>query len=569
MKAQLNQLERAWAQRGAMPRSRLFVSTIMLPLILTSPAHGQVPLDQADPAYIEDSLPGSQPSPPSSNAPSTRIEAEQQPATPASKPITASAIEVRGNSVIPNAVLAEAARAYVGRSLTRDDLRSLAGAVGGAARGRGYPFAVATVRQDPDRPGALIVEVDEGQVTAVRLLGSTNAAADRILQRLVTGRPVTTSELERAILLAGDVPGMRIVSSRYTRQDGFGILFVEAKETRSSVYAQIDNRGSDEVGPLRSTILGSLRNIVTPGDQVSIVAAQTPADPKEFAFARLRYDIPADDRGGVLTFSASVGRINPGASLRRLDVIGHSRDAAIAYQRPLLRRRTVSLWGNVELRRATTDQSLRGDRIRDDNLATLTGTISGEADLVGGRVRGDAGIMWGLPVKGVTRQGDRFASRGDGSGQAVVGHAWLEWSRRVAGPISVRLAAEGQVASRPLLAAMELGAGGPTFGRAFDYGERTGDQGLLGSAELRVDLPVPAFGGALRSVQVYGFADGGYVDNLQDGFGDGSLSSAGGGLRVSFYKINFAVEAAAPLNTDRLDTGNGEPRVTLRAATQF
>jgi hemolysin activation/secretion protein len=553
-----------------MKRFVLFISASTLGLIPSGGAQAQVPLDQADPAYIEDSLtaPAAVPSAPA--APPTQIDAERTaPATPPAGVIVVRAIEVTGNTIISGDALTELTRPYVGRSLTREDLRQLAAAVGGAARQRGFPFASATVRQDPAKPESLVVELDEGQVTAVRLLGATNAAADRILQRLVTGRPVTTNELERAILLAGDVPGVRIVSSRYMRQDGFGILFVEAKETRSSLYAQLDNRGSDAVGPLRSTVLGSVRSIITPGDQVSIIAAQTPANPKEFMFARLRYDIPADDQGAVVTFSGSAGRINPGASLRRLDVIGHSQDVAIAYQRPLLRRRSASLWANVELRRATSDQALRGDRIRDDNIATLTGTISGEADLAGGRIRGDTGIVWGLPIKGVTRRGDRLASRSDGSGRAVIGHAWLEWSRTVTGPISLRLSAEGQLASRPLLAAMELGAGGPAFGRAFDYGERTGDQGILGSAELGVQLPKPTSWRPIRSLQLYGFADGGYVDNLDDGFGGGSLASAGGGVRMSFARISFGLEAAAPLNTDRLDTGDRGARITLRTAAQF
>jgi hemolysin activation/secretion protein len=552
-----------------MQRTVLSMSASALSLIHSGGALAQVPLDQADPAYIEESLPT--PTQPRSvpSAPATRIESGPTVSASQDGVIVVRSVEVTGNTVIAADALTQITRSYVGRPLTREDLRSLAGSVGNTARQRGLPFASATVRQEPGKPEQLVVELDEGQITAVRLLGATNAAADRILQRLVTGRPVTTAELERAILLAGDVPGVRIVSSRYMRQDGFGILFVEAKEDRASLYAQVDNRGSDEVGPLRSTVLGSVRSIVTPGDQVSIILAQTPANPKEFVFARLRYDIPADDQGAVVTFSGSAGRINPGAALRRLNVIGHSRDVAVAYQRPLLRRRSASLWANVELRHATSDQALRGDRIRDDNLATLTGTIAGEADLAGGRIRGDTGIVWGLPIKGVTRRGDRFASRSDGSGRAVVGHAWLEWSRTVTGPISVRLAAEGQLASRPLLAAMELGAGGPGFGRAFDYGERTGDQGILGSAELGIRLPNRMAGGPIRSLQLYGFADGGYVDNLRDGVGGGSLASAGGGLRVSLARINFGLEAAAPLNARRLDTGDKDARITFRTAAQF
>ncbi|WP_374575195.1 hypothetical protein [Phenylobacterium sp.] len=112
--------------------------------------------------------------------------------------------------------------------------------------------------------------------------------------------------------------------------------------------------------------------------------------------------------------------------------------------------------------------------------------------------------------------------------------------------------------SGSLLASQEIGLGGPAFGRAFDFSGRWGDQGLMGSVELRRDLKDR---GALKNVQVYAFADGGRVSNIDDGPSGGSLYSAGAGVRGKAGHAEFGLEAAAPLNADRQASHDRTPRL--------
>jgi hemolysin activation/secretion protein len=144
----------------------------------------------------------------------------------------------------------------------------------------------------------------------------------------------------------------------------------------------------------------------------------------------------------------------------------------------------------------------------------------------------------------------------------------VDWAASVAGPFSVALASAGQVASRPLLAVAEIGLGGPAFGRAYDYAERTGDYGIMGSVELRADAGrvVP---GIVDRLQVYGFGDAGTVGNRRDGPGGGSLGSAGAGLRGGAGRVDAMVEVAFPIGQDRFDTGNRDPRISVRLARSF
>jgi hemolysin activation/secretion protein len=90
----------------------------------------------------------------------------------------------------------------------------------------------------------------------------------------------------------------------------------------------------------------------------------------------------------------------------------------------------------------------------------------------------------------------------------------------------------------------------------------------MGSAELRYDVRRP-FGIADRA-QLYAFGDGGVVSNLSNGFGGGSLASAGGGVRVDFSRVVGATaEVAVPLTGPRYDTGNRQPRFNFGLSTSF
>ncbi|HEX8486241.1 MAG TPA: ShlB/FhaC/HecB family hemolysin secretion/activation protein [Sphingomonas sp.] len=540
--------------------------------VAIAPLHlhaAQVRLDRADPTITEQTLP--QLAPENRNAPQdSQVEAPVATVGSAQQATgIVAAVSVTGAQGIDPSSYADVIASVVGRELTRSDLRNLAGAVASVVRAQGYPFATASIEPQSMSNGVLRVSVDQGRIDAVRVIGARNATADALLVQMLAARmPVRQATLERALLLVGDIPGVRVKDTRYLRQDGFGILLVTIERDRASAYVQVDNRGSDEVGPVRSTALASLRGLASDGDELGLIVANTPVQPDEFAFARLRYSAPIDAAGSVLSASTSFGRSNPGALLAALNVVGRSTDVAVAYSRPLLRRREHSVWSSFEFRAVSIEQMLAGRLLRNDRLATLTGSLNGFASVAGGAVRGDISVAAGLPLSGVTRQGDPRTSRADGDGRFVTVGYQLEWTKKVARPLTLVLSSVGQAASRPLLATAEIGLGGPGYGRGYDYAERTGDKGIMGSAELRLDT-----GRVLRGVvdrtQLYGFVDGGTVGNLRAGRGGGTLASTGFGLRAGTGRWDGMVELALPLNADRFDTRDRSPRPSLRLSRSF
>lgn len=289
------------------------------------PASAQNPLDQVNPVINERTLPR-EPDARPDRAIETGRDNEPDLAAGGGS-VRPQAIIVEGAQSIPISKFSQVISDYSGKNLTKADLAALAGNVARIARENGYPLASASVGAQTLVNGVLRVTLDEGRIDAVRVIGATNPAADRILTRhLANGKSVRAKELERAILLVDDLPGVTVRRSQFTRSEGFGILLVTIETDKASAYVQFDNRGNKEVGPIRSTLIANLRDLATSGDELTFVAAQTPLQPREFNFVRLRYALPVDRSGSTVELSGSYGRAKPGGSLSYLNVLSESHD---------------------------------------------------------------------------------------------------------------------------------------------------------------------------------------------------------------------------------------------------
>jgi hemolysin activation/secretion protein len=472
------------------------------------------------------------------------------------------AVNVDGARDIPRAMFAPVIERFIGKQAGAPELQAMARAVANAAREQGYLFASAMVPEQVVDAGTVTVRLDAGAVDRVRIVGSRNVRLRQTLDK-VRGRAVRKDVLERQLLLAGDIPGVTIVSTRYVREADGATLIVEVAEDRVAGSVGLDNYGSQDLGPARLRLRLDLTGLLDDGDQLTTQLVVTPLQPKELAYGSLRYSIGIGSatRVGV---AAAVGKTKPGGSFFAGRVTGESRYGAIFVNHALLRSNRTSLWVNAELAWLRVDQKFDGDPAQRDDIATLTLSTTATTKFAGGRLWGGLGVVQGL---GPTKAGDPIASRLDGSAAFTKGVLWVDWTGNVSKMLSVRVAANGQIASRPLLAAQEIGVGGPGFGRGYDFSERFGDDGVLGLIELREAIEKPVSG--VDWVQLYQFVDGGYVENKAGGFGDGARWSAGAGLRAAFGKTSIGVEAAFPINAPRYETGSKAPRVNLTVGQDF
>jgi hemolysin activation/secretion protein len=370
-------------------------------------------------------------------------------------------------------------------------------------------------------------------------------------------------------MLVQDLPGVSLGKVSFEREGSTGILRVPITYRRVAGRAWADNWGNHALGPMRAQLAIDLNGLLDDRDQLSVSDLATPAQPKELNVLWARYAYQLNDMGTEIAAFGAYGRTRSGGVWRAFDSNGTSVTAGLSLAQPLLRGRSVSLWLNGELDYFAVDQWFAGRKVRRDRLTTASISVNGYVPLSGGRVRAGIGVTQGLDVLGATQGGDPLASRPDADGRFTSISAWGNWAGDIVGPFSARFAATAQLSTRPLLAVEQISIGGPVFGRAYDFSERSGDRGIMGSAELQAKLWDRSHG-LIRWAQIYGFADAADVSNLRNGFGSGRLYSAGVGARATITPtIRLSVEAGFPIDAIRYETGDKSPRVSASAATSF
>ncbi len=479
-----------------------------------------------------------------------------------------SSILISGNAAMPDGEFVDLIESYTSRNLSQNDLSTLADAIAQRARDAGFVFATATIPQQSLSMGILRVELDEGKVDAIQIEGADDPAIHRQLTPLVNGKPVTRSELERRILLADDISGVRILDSRYEKEGDTGILIVRTRRSHASAAVELRNNGSEPVGPIRARIRVDLNGVLNSADEVDVTLGTTPLQPDELQFASASYRIVVDSSGLELGTHLSFSSTEPGAFLADRDIDGRFWRAGINAQYPLLRRRGMSVWVVGEFEVSELEQERAGELVRRDRVPVISAGLYSRGRLAGGNYRGRVMVSRGLSILSATQLGDPLATRGDASADFTSLFGWFAWDRALSENLTLSLGGRGQLASDPLLATEDIGLGGTSFLRGYNFNERSGDQGIMGYGELRYDWRGKGFW--LPRAQVYVFADGGVVSNLQNGFGDGSLASAGGGMRLDITRdLDLDLEVAVPLSGTRFDSDSDAPLLNIRVEQSF
>lgn len=528
-------------------------------------AAAQTVLDRVDPTRVEESAPTDTKVP--SNASVTAPRAVAAP-LPAVAPVAVGAIVVSGLTLLRPADFADVVERYVGRTLSPAELSELTDAIATRARARGLVLASASIPPQPVVAGVLRVIVDEGRIDEIRIEGRDNRAVRASLASLIGTGPVTLARLEKHLLIAGDVDGIWLRGTRLIREGNRNILQVRLGLDRYSATASLDNSGSRPIGPIQADIVARVAHIFSDDDILALSAVVTPTQPDEFGFARLRYTKRISAAGTELSASASAARTHPGAYLRSRDIQGRSWTATLNLLHPLLRRRTASLWLEGSFGVRQTRQERADVLARRDRLTVARIGAYGYADVPGGRLRSSVTFSQGLDLFNATERRDPLSSRRDADGTFSSLTMTAEWTGPIVPDVTAQLAVATQIAAQPLLISEEVGIGGGQFLRAYDYSERSGDQGTMGSAEIRWALaPKLAM---IRKPVLYAFVDGGRVTNLNNGSGGGTLFSTGAGVRMDVADLLTAdIGVAVPLSGERYDSDNKNPVINFRLTHRF
>lgn len=539
----------SWALGVAM---RWLVSLPLLVLAFTESraARAQDVLDRVEPTRLEDRTEDQ-----AANEVDLTADFEDTNVdlAPGDKAVFVGAIEIVGLTALRNSEFADIVQGYIGRSLVSAEIAALTDALAGRARKR-FPLATAWVEPQDVRAGILRVQLDEGRVDAIELAGFRNERLEKLLGRLVTGRPATAGELEGALLLAGDVKGISIGKTSVRRKDTRNTLVVEGSYSRFRGQQSVDNDTIEPIGPLETFGSFQANGLLSHDDSLQAYFLAALPEPEELGFVRLRYAKRIGNADTEMSLAGSYSRSVPGSYLAPLAIVSESWWAALGISQPLMRSVRRSLWLEGSFSWREVDQRRANTASRLDRLSVARLRLLGSTALAGGVLHASGALSQGLDMLDATPGGSTMASRPDADGTFTSLLLAASWSGQIAGALGARAAVRSQLASGPLLLSEEIGLGGASFARGYDYSERSGDRGTMGYLEVNYDFKRV---GPVQGLKPYAFLDGGRVTNLRGGLGGGSLFSAGGGIRLDVdRRTDAAIEVATPLSGNRFETGD-------------
>lgn len=394
------------------------------------------------------------------------------------------------------AVVADA----LGKSLTHAQLQVLAQRVSAVLQAHGYLLARAYLpRQDlSDHQLEIAIMIGRLQDSAdrVQVLAGSESLRTRmgaIANAALPAGPVRNDQLERALLLINDVPG---VSARATLEKGdepgTSRLLINAN-TRPDWTGGIavDNFNNRYTGPWRTSAWTAVNR---PFDHEDLLGANLSHSSGSDVFG-LNYGLGLTPSGLRANFAATRMRYEIGGEFRPLDLTGSADTASAGLSYPLLRTRKRNLWVSVDAEhKELTDKAL-GQTLRERNLDKLTAMFSGNVwdSWWGGGYTGlSAGWAAGRLGLGndADLQADALSARTHGSFNKWV---WRIERNQSLGGLSnwgLYVGANGQVGSKNLDSSEKFLLGGPSGVRGHAVGEASGDSGWLASAELRRDFHV-------------------------------------------------------------------------------
>lgn len=456
---------------------------------------------------------------------------------------------------------------YLGSSATSEDLAKLAQEIAELARSQGMVLANAYVPEQQIELGIVRIKLDSGSIDKVRIEGSSNKALYQLLEPLV-GQTVMQHELERRLMLANNIPQIIVRQTELVNENGARVLVVRVQQRKkTSGQFVVDNFGSNKIGPLRARLSVEAVALLDDSDSLNVTFRTNPTEPQELLAASVLYGVGLGSNGtrAEIATAWSDSNIDPSSGFGKRNA--GSRYASFAVNHPVYRSRTSNLWAEGQFEYLKVDQDSFGAVLQSDTVVTLSVGLSSSYRLGNGWLRTGAQLRQGLGIFGANGPLDPFSSRADADGTFTLARAWANWSGYAVGDMTLRIAVSGQYSADPLLSSEEMGLGGAYTGRAFDFYERSGDNGILALAELGYEYSNTK--SWIRRLQPYVFVDGGYVGNFRNGYGTGTLVSAGTGIRAGLGIFDLQVEAAAPVYTSGAIYSSDDSRVNLQLGLDF
>jgi hemolysin activation/secretion protein len=476
-------------------------------------------------------------------------------------------VEITGSTVYSAEQLKPLYADLIGHRVSLAEVYALAQRITAKYGNDGYVLSRAIVPpQQLDPKGAVVhIEVVEGYVDRVEWPKALSRYRDFFTDyaaRITAQRPINIRTIERYLLLANDLPGLKFSTSLKPSKNakGAATLVVTVVEERVDANAHIDNRGTPARGPFEYYGSATLNNLFGLHEAWTFTYAGV-VPLKELNYAALGYKQVLTSEGLTFFADGSDAWGTPGTvQLEELlyRTLGPYGDAGFSY--PFIRSRETNLTLTGLFYGSDNESDVLGAPFNDDRLRGFRGKVDADfADSLQGINQFNVTLSQGIQGLGSTMNGNPLASRLAGRVDYDKVEMTVSRTQSLIDRFSVFVSGYGQYAGTPLLVPEQCGFGGRYFGRAFDPSQLLGDSCIEAVGELRYDLPPPKLFTWVRTAQLYTFADDGQLYTRDAALGtpvNQKAASLGSGIRLDWLThvdadLSVAKAIQGPRNDER------------------
>jgi len=457
---------------------------------------------------------------------------------PPSAPFLVKLIRVTGNTLFATTTLHALVADAQGQSFTLPQLGELAARITNYYQSNGYPLARAIIPAQTIASGVVRIGIIEASYGKISLDNSSlvkHALLLATLAPLQSGQAIGQTDLDHALLLASDIPGV-VVGATLKQGERVGTSDLLVSTTPGPTVTgnvMLDNFGNRYTGRARTAGTVNIINPLQHGDVLSLSGLRAG---DHLNNARIGYETLLNGDGTRLGGAYSSLSYELGEPLAVLKANGTAQVNSLWAKHPLLRSRAVNLNGqlqfdNLQLRDRIDVSAIKTDRDLKNWTLSLTrdarDTLQSDSTTTG---------SLGFTAGRVSFQNEA-AQLADAAAASTQG--WFSKSNAnvtrlhsLSAKNALFLTVSGQWANRNLDASQKMAIGGPYTVRAYDTGALSGDAGYMATAEWRHALGA-YLGGSLQTVV---FMDSGYVTVNRNPWvaGENSASLSGAGVGLSW-----------------------------------
>jgi hemolysin activation/secretion protein len=495
------------------------------------------------------------------------------------KPFFVRQYRVVGAHRLSRTEIEEAVYPFLGPGRTNEDVEQARAALEKAFQAKGYQTVSVQVPPQTGAHGIVVLRVTESTVGRLRVRNSRYFSLKKIKEAapsLAEGGVPNFNEVTHDVVALNQMPDRRITPSLKAGViPGTVDVDLNVQDTfplHGSV--ELNNRYSADTTPLRLNASASYNNLWQLGHSIGGSVQLSPEDLNQVRVYSGYYVLRFPDPEWLTFVVQGVKQESNVSTLGSIAVAGPGETiggrAIITLPPKTNFFHSVTL--GIDYKHFAQDVNIASKTSRSPVTyypfsANYSATWS-EKDSV---TNANAGLTWDVRGLGSTpREFDRNRFKADTN--FIYLRSDLSHQHDLPAGFQAFAKIQGQVSDGPLVNSEQFAGGGLATVRGYLEAETLGDDGAVGSIELRTPSFLRFLGAEANEGRVYAFVDGGYltlIDPLPEQDSTFALASVGVGGRVRLRNhLNGSIDAAVPL-ISQTQTSALDWRVTFRVWGDF